>query len=222
MKVKNLVPNVYYKESRDFSYIGRLFEIIFNYMKSGSNIVDKSLSLDINSIIIDLITTTLGFETKHSYINEDLVRLCSTFTYLLKNKGSFKAIEDSINLLVNSQNIRNVNNKIYFDISEDGSKNLQILIPDELQDVVLLEDIFEYILPAGTLYSISSLSKALDPQYTVTYSSIPDAKVYKIPSALLSKVSKGIDNENNYTTERGITYTGVVYKPESNGGQDNE
>ena len=213
MKVNNLVPNVYYKESRDFSYIGRLFVIVFNYMKSGSDIIDKSLDLNISSIVIDLITTTLGFETKHSYINEDLVRLCSAFTYLLKNKGSFKAIEDSINLLINSQNLRNINNKIYFDISEDGYKNLQILIPETLQDVILLEDIFEYILPAGTLYSISSLSKITDTQKTTT---LINNKVtaYPMSSAKLSKVSKGTDDENDYIESRGIAYTGVVYKEE--------
>ena len=43
MEVRKLVPDVYYRESRDFSYIGRLIEILVNYNKTGADLVKKGV-----------------------------------------------------------------------------------------------------------------------------------------------------------------------------------
>ena len=216
MKVKNLVPNVYYKESRDFSYIGRLFEILFNYIKTGSDLIDKSLVNGINSNIIDLLTTTLGFESKHEYIVKDLIALCSAFTYILKNKGSYKSIEDTINLLINSQNLRNIYNNLYFDISYkvEDKTDLIIILPDILQDTILMEDVFEYILPAGSLYTFISLSKVMKPEKS-QYDFIDNVEIHPMTNSQLGNVSGGEDNENDYEHNRGITYTGTVWKEDT-------
>ena len=72
MRVVDLVPEVYYRESRDFSYLGRLLEIVFNHVKTGSDLVNSNpLNEDIYSSMLDILSTTLGFESKHNYVNRD-------------------------------------------------------------------------------------------------------------------------------------------------------
>lgn len=62
MKVERMVPEIYYDKSRDFAYIGRLLEIVFNYMKTAADNVGVEPDEDIDSNIIDLLVNTLGFE----------------------------------------------------------------------------------------------------------------------------------------------------------------
>lgn len=155
MKVSNLVPEVYYKESRDFSYVGRLFEIVFNYMKSGVDLINLNLlNQNINSSALQLLSYTLGFETKHEYNTKNLISILSVFTELLKNKGTQYAIEKAVQTLLNSQNIASkaditiIKNNI--DLNE--SYKINIYVPSNIKDLILLEDLFNYILPAGWVY----------------------------------------------------------------------
>lgn len=152
MKFDKLIPQVYYKESRDFSYIGRLVEILINYMKTNSDIVNiNTNSENIDSNILNLLAMTLGFETKHKYLTKDLIYVCSSFTELVKNKGTKASIEAAIQLLLTSQGIDDV-----FIIQEDENDpyNFILRVPEKLTDTILLEDLFEYILPAGVTYTL--------------------------------------------------------------------
>ena len=147
MKVENLVPEVYYKESRDFSYIGRLFEILLNYMKTNADLINASLnSENIRSMLVDLLNSTLGFESKHEYITKDLIYLASSFIRLLRKKGSLEAVIEAVQILLTSQNI---SSPPKVEVDNDDPFQLTIILPSELTDVILLEDLFDYILPAG-------------------------------------------------------------------------
>ena len=37
IRLQDLVPNVYYEKSRDFQFIGRLFDIVLNSVKTNSD-----------------------------------------------------------------------------------------------------------------------------------------------------------------------------------------
>lgn len=157
MKVEKLLPEVYYSQSRDFSYVGRLFEILFNYMKTGADcIAVNPTSPNIDATTIELAALTLGFESKHKYTTRDLIYIISSFSDLIRKKGTKYAISTAIRLLMNSQ-------KIYLEeditdfvstmfLEESNSFIFDIIIPEQLTDLILLEDIFDYILPAGVLY----------------------------------------------------------------------
>lgn len=157
MKVEKLLPEVYYSQSRDFSYVGRLFEILFNYMKTGADcIAVNPTSPNIDATTIELAALTLGFESKHKYTTRDLIYIISSFSDLIRKKGTKYAISTAIRLLMNSQ-------KIYLEeditdfvstmfLEEANSFIFDIIIPEQLTDLILLEDIFDYILPAGVLY----------------------------------------------------------------------
>ena len=159
MRVENLVPQVYYKESRDFAFIGRLIELTINYMKTAADNVDVNLTENIDNYLLQLLADNLGFKLRHNYNTKDLLYVCTSLYTLYKNKGSKKAIAEAVQLLINSQNIKQ---KVVWDANlrwdTVKEKNLILEIPDKLSDVILIEDLFDYILPAGVTYSFVRIS----------------------------------------------------------------
>lgn len=164
MNIEQLLPNVYYEDSRDFAYIARLFEVIFNYMKTGADCVKNNYTSDksaVDSSLVELLADTLGFTCRHSYDNNALTAIAGSFQELLRNKGSLYSIELAINLLINAQQTKGDKefnyacelNTVNTGYDPDGV-DLIIYLPDNLQEVTLLEDLLDYILPAGMLYKI--------------------------------------------------------------------
>ena len=39
IKLRNLTPDVYYNESRDFQFIGRLFDVVLNSVKTEADLL---------------------------------------------------------------------------------------------------------------------------------------------------------------------------------------
>ena len=76
---------------------------------------------------------------------------------MLKQKGTGAAIELAIRLLLNSQQIEVSSDFKFYDLIEE-TKELCVNIPYQLTDTVLLEDIFDYILPAGVTYHFARIS----------------------------------------------------------------
>ena len=109
MKVQNMIPEVYYKESRDFSYIGRLFEILFNHIKTNADLVNSNLVNVDSDDLLNSLCYTLGFQPKHTYNNKDLLSICSSFVSIMRNKGSLNAVEECIKILLNGQYPKTIN-----------------------------------------------------------------------------------------------------------------
>lgn len=212
MKVSNLVPEVYYKESRDFSYVGRLIEVLINYIKTNVDLVGKGVDENSSHNLINLLTSTLGFESKHEYTNEDLVKICSSFIYLLKHKGTTTAIIDTINILLRAQNI-------VFDVEVDfdnEDKNLILIeIPQELKDIALLDDVFDYILPAGLLYQyVIVRGKDVYSQEVALEETIQIEKKDNIYLGQVSGEGNSVDEYN--ANGRSMTYTSTTAENEVN------
>jgi len=220
IKTKNLVPEVYYDQSRDFQFFGRVHEIVYNYIKTNIDLMTGlPLSDNVDLSMINLLLTTLGFTRRHVYNAEDLKKICGVFVELLRLKGSKKSVELAIATLMNAQNLTG-----RFDVidttDELGNKlySLDIYLPKDIQDLVLLEDIFDYILPAGYTYRFSYT------EYSDTYTlpvEVTDTISVKnqYTNSNLSKIAKPEERdkrpENTESNDDlGITYTGVVYIPE--------
>jgi len=177
MKVEKLIPEVYYSQSRDFSYIGRLLEILFNYMKTGADCISVNPnSVNIDATIIELMALTLGFESKHRYVTRDLIYVISSFSNLIRKKGSKTAIIEAIKLLMNSQKIE-TNLLTDADFIFINDYVLTVNIPEQMTDTILLEDLFDYILPTGMLYKFNRVipqpknvsTLAVEPAQTLEY-----------------------------------------------------
>ena len=144
IKFQDLTPEVYYKKSRDFQYIGRLFDLVLNNAKMNTDIISSlPLNPDMDPRLLDLLALTLGFKSKHEYNTKQLAALCSIFPLVLRNKGSKFAIETACNALLNAEGITK---KASIEVK---NQTISIFLSSELSDLNLLKDLLNYILPAG-------------------------------------------------------------------------
>ena len=151
IKTQYLVPGVYYDKSRDFQLLGRLFDVIFNDIKTNSNLIyNNPLSKNMDKDYLELAALTLGLKLKHNYNLEQLYYVLSTFSEALRKKGSFESIELILNALLKLQNIEE-SAKLEFD---QNSFVLNIYVPVDLKDNQLFNDLMDYLVPAGVCYNI--------------------------------------------------------------------
>lgn len=232
MKLEKLLPEVYYKESRDFAFIARLIEIYINYMKSAADNVDFKMNKStLNSYVLQLVANNLGFKLKHNYENKDLMYLCTTLMSLYRKKGSIQAIIDAIQLLVNSQKI---DEKISRDNVTITNDELEIRIPSALTDVTLLEDVFDYILPAGMTYTFIRVynAKESDKLYNVsTYKDNTWSKqlsysdeysgLYEIQDAKAKTNEDGISGYLGNIGSSIVANAGISINPKTNTSDEN-
>lgn len=194
LKTKNLVPSVYYNQSRDFQFLGRTFDAVFNYLKMNIDLIEAlPLSQNSDDTMIPLLAKTLGFNVRHTYDTQDLKSICSVFSDLVRNKGSKSAIENAGKTLMNTQNIGG-----YFkvDINTDTVDNpytVNLYVPPDLKDTILLEDLFDYILPAGFEYRfIKSTFADNSPKDTIDVSE--KIKPFNLSNDNIGKIAKPNDN----------------------------
>lgn len=148
IKTYNLVPEVYYKRSRDFQLLGRIYDVVFNYMKMNSNLVHTE---EIDDTLVSLVCTTLGFKETHEYNTKELKALCSVFTKCLRNKGSRASVQELLNLLLN---VENETSEAFVEVDLENPYLLNVFLPANIKDISLFEDVLFYILPAGMSYRI--------------------------------------------------------------------
>ena len=165
IKFQDLTPEVYYKRSRDFQYIGRLFDLVLNNAKMNTDIISSlPLNPDMDPRLLDLLALTLGFKSKHEYNTKQLAALCSIFPFVLRNKGSKLAIETACNALLNAEGITKEAS------IEVSNQTVSIFLPSELSDLNLLKDLLNYILPAGMSCSIVREATLVPPSSTTLVS----------------------------------------------------
>lgn len=212
----NSVPKYYTRESRDFQLLGHIVDSVTNYSKLCiDSMLNLPYSFNMNTQFLDLLAKTLGFETKHQYNDKNLLALCGAFKNIVKYKGTFKAINDCINLLKTTQGITTEH---YIDITLSDNIdvylknnqsvpddvicfNLSIYLPINLVDVVLLEDMFNYILPIGFTYTIYKNDIASSSDVTTSLkvtSSVSQSSIDTISSGKLSfSQDNNLQNINN-------------------------
>lgn len=165
IKFQDLTPEVYYKRSRDFQYIGRLFDLVLNNAKMNTDIISSlPLNPDMDPRLLDLLALTLGFKSKHEYNTKQLAALCSIFPFVLRNKGSKLAIETACNALLNAEGITKGAS------IEVSNQTVSIFLPSELSDLNLLKDLLNYILPAGMSCSLIQEATLVPPRPTTAVS----------------------------------------------------
>lgn len=151
VKTQKLVPEVYYNRSRDFQALGRVYDIIFNYLKTSNDTLSNlPYSEDIDDKLIPLVATTLGFQQTHEYNANQLKILCSCFASILRNKGNMSSISELVKVLESAEN---TTASCKYAVDTDKCL-LTIYLPLGISDTALLEDMLYYVLPAGMSYRI--------------------------------------------------------------------
>lgn len=144
IKLQDLTPSIYYEQSRDFQFIGRLYDIVLNYIKTNAdNLYTLPIGKNMDEKLLNLLAFTLGFQSKHHYNSKQLLAICSVLPLILKNKGSLNAILIAVNSILYAEGINQALNYEFKD------NNLVLYLSPDLSDLTLLKDIMIYILPAG-------------------------------------------------------------------------
>lgn len=174
IRLQDMTPEVYYQQSRDFQFIGRLFDVVLNAVKTKADtLYENPLSQNSDARLIDLMTMTLGFKSKHNYNVKQLTALCSAFMEVIKNKGNLKALELATNTLLNADGVTDTPAITIF-----SDKSLvEVSIPEEVSDINLFLDLLNYILPAGMLCTVIRESRLPNPAKTSIVTS--DSLKYK-------------------------------------------
>ena len=215
IKLENMTPEVYYKQSRDFQFIGRLYDIVLNSVKTNIDVINNlPINNSLDNGLSDLLTLTLGFKSKHNYSTQQLLALGTAFSIILREKGTKKAIQTAIGVLLNAEGIiddlRNFDDYLYVDMT---NYNIDIYISSKLSDFSLLNDMLEYILPAGMTYR---LIKGLHKKFTVwteveleDYVTVSKTPIYDvnctnikyIPNIVTAEIYEQLANNNIISVE---------------------
>ena len=109
---------------------------------------------------------TLGFIPKHRYNAKQLKAVCSVLPLIFKNKGSLQAIIVLVNAILHAEGIKETIEcfeKTHTDAATGkivSDHTILIAIPDKLQDLSLINDLLDYILPAGIGYELVQIFTA--------------------------------------------------------------
>lgn len=163
IRLQDLTPSVYYTQSRDFQFIGRLYDIVLNSIKTNAdNLFDLPSGKNMDEKLLNLLATTLGFQSKHHYNTKHLEAICSVLSDILRNKGSLNAICIAVYALLGSEGITE-----NFDYKIDPGKSITLYLPQELSDLSLLKDLLVYILPAGLSCNMVKEIKEISTLHTI-------------------------------------------------------
>lgn len=115
IRVKDLVPDVYESTSRDFQLISNLKTCVFSATKEDiDSIVDIISTEHCPDSLLPLLQSRLGFITDKEFDNRTLRIALSVFPYLIKNKGTLKAIKQAVYAFLK---INNLNTRTYVEVS---------------------------------------------------------------------------------------------------------
>jgi len=174
IKLQDYTPEIYYKQSRDFQYLGRLYDLVLNAVKTNTDMIYDIPSSDAaGSKMIDLLALTLGFKQKHHYSVKQLSAICSIFAIILRNKGTITALDTVCNTLLHAEGIWK-DCRIELD---PAHYLVNLYIPQELTDLNLLRDLLDYILPAGMICNIirTAIFTTGDTTVTITVENYSEA-----------------------------------------------
>lgn len=216
IKLQNLTPEVYYKESRDFQLLGRLFDLVLNAVKTDTDLLyNLPLSTNSDEKLLELLALTLGFKPKHQYNARNLKAVCSVFSEILRNKGSIKAIKIACEALFNSMDI---SQQLDYDFTK-GKDNteLNLYIAQDFGDITLLNDLLSYILPAGMSCNIIREFHVLDDSNTNIGISdnVTKTKINTIDTSKIIKDFTGVSNAT-ISNKAGFSVNSEIIKLEDN------
>lgn len=146
-RTQDNVPEIYVNESRDFQLLCRLKDVMINGVKYAIDSINHtSNTLEINSALLPLLKSKVGFFDYEELTEDELRYLLTGFPDLIKYKGSKRAIEKAIclwfrvNRLSGKLTDIDINNETY---------SITISVNTTNTDTRLLDEIFKYILPTG-------------------------------------------------------------------------
>ena len=160
LKIKNNVPDVYVRKSRDFQLLCNTFDCMNMAVKFDIDSIDNlTNTAQCNENTLPLLQNKLGFFSNLNLTGKDLRTILKSFPYLIRNKGTMIGIKQAIQLFLKvidtdrATNIEIVNNNtsrtaLNYNIT-DVLYVVHINIKDNIVDTSILSELLKYIIPAG-------------------------------------------------------------------------
>lgn len=146
-RIQENVPEYYVNNSRDFQLLCRAKDLVFGAVKYNiDSIRHVTTTLEMNSSLLPLLKSKLGFFAKENLSEEQLRYLLAGFPYLIKYKGSRKSLESAIYLWFRVNKLGG--ELISVDIDNE-SYSIQINIDIAPQNTELLDKLLQYLIPTG-------------------------------------------------------------------------
>jgi hypothetical protein len=219
IRLQKYTPDVYYEQSRDFQFLGRLYDITLNSVKTNADIIKFGLPFNSQSPreLLGLLARTLGFKPKRQYSHAQLLAVCCIFSEILKNKGNIKAVQLIGDVILRTEGVIGTIACFmsYDEVTNTELPKLRIMIPAAVNDIALFYDLLEYIVPAGCLVEILrgdytppiSAGTEVESSDTITVlkeldgNLIPRSYRYKVPTQDMSLIQQNIDKYNQTVIE---------------------
>lgn len=212
-RLQDNVPEIYVNESRDFQLVCRMMDAVQGSTKYKiDSLIHTSNTKECNASLLQHLKYKLGFFDDVDLTDEQLRFVLMGFPYIVRYKGSKKAIEDTMNLYFRLMNIP-VEKK---DIDIDNvNYHIKIGFSSTPKDTKILDVLFKYILPTG--YTVGYNFEAyydkqtlLDFNQSVSYDFVT--------VSLQDKNNSLIHNLSDNSTTSVIGQGYVSYSDNSNGG----
>lgn len=157
IKLQDLTPAVYYDQSRDFQFIGRLYDIVLNYSKTNAaNLYNLPAGKNMDEQLLNLLALTLGFKPTKKYNSKQLRAICSALPTILKSKGSIQSLVLATNALLAAEGVKQP-----LDYTMHPKEGITLYVAQELDDLSLFTDLLDYLLPAGLSCNIVKESQRI-------------------------------------------------------------
>lgn len=154
-RLQDNTPEAYTNESRDFQLFLRLYDCVNNGTKFYiDSILDSVDTKTIDSSLLSLLKTKLGFFNNTEFSERDLRYILRGFPYLIKDKGSKKAVDDAVYIFMNAKGI-SVPHKIDVD---NALHVIHVDIESALEDTKMLDAMLSFVVPTGYTYDINFYS----------------------------------------------------------------
>lgn len=135
MRLVKEVPEIYVDQSRDMQLLLRLMDCVYGGVKFD---IDSVLNLtrtdQCKSNYLQLLQSKVGFLSDKKFDLEDLRLALSAFPWLVKNKGSKKAIKQAVNAYLKMRHI-----KADFDVNVYNEKGFSSSLPNQYEEVRYIE-----------------------------------------------------------------------------------
>lgn len=186
IRLQDSTPRVYYEQSRDFQFIGRLFDIVLNSAKTNADCVNTlPLDKDMDDRLLNLLALTLGFSHRRRYNSKQLAAVCSVLPTIMRNKGSIYGVTVAVNAILQAEGLTQP-----LDYNIEEGKLLTLYLPTDLRDLTLLKDVMSYVLPAGMSCAMVNELRETHKANT-TICTIDEVDIKQRKASELSRVSRG-------------------------------
>ena len=152
-------PFEYSRQSRDYQVIARLYTALYNINKMYIDNMNV-WNFNIDNKLTTLRTRTLNFIPKHSWDLDELDAAISCFKYLMRRKGTILALEFCLTILLRINNLSGeIDEESGTLVVDSENSTILIKIPKALASAGVVDDLLDYLLPAGFIYRIIEYSE---------------------------------------------------------------